>query len=113
MPDGTLLDEAADYIDQSETEIGRMIEARRHDLDEIARLTAENERLHFDYCRLSERKPTEEVDRAWELTNEFSGIAMDALAIARELFQTHPDPYDTGYRLDQLDARYREAEGHV
>ena len=41
ISDGTLLDEAADEMD---------------------RLTAENERLHFDYCRLADRKPTEGVE---------------------------------------------------
>ena len=30
--------------------------------DEIERLTAENERLHFDYERLAERKPVEEAE---------------------------------------------------
>jgi hypothetical protein len=92
---------------------------------QVTTLTAENERLHFDYERLAERKLTDEVDAEKALADDLADVLMVFApvvrlyldAFAEDELMTLPEKLrlqeieDAFQKVTTLLVRYREARG--
>lgn len=93
---------------------------------EVERLTAENERLHFDYGRLAGRKLTEHDHRAWRMLAdelaELLTVFAPVVALYLNAFEdgelmTLPEKLrlqeveDANEKVEVVLTRYREARG--